>query len=166
MDTDLLFWNRIIATFGVPKIIIDYRDPKFPSGFWTNLYDILGKKFAFSTSYQPHTDGLAERMVQKMEEIIRRFYAYGMEYKDHEGCTHDWATHLPEVWLAYNTSQHSTTGKSPSLVEKECNPLLPVDHLKQNILAIHPKAKDFHYVWKRACDTAAKCITEANKYSK
>ncbi|MBW0554057.1 hypothetical protein O181_093772 [Austropuccinia psidii MF-1] len=84
MDTALLFWNNIISTCGVPKIIISNRDPKFTSEFCTNLYDILGTKLAFSTAYHPQTDGLAERMIQNMEDIIRRFCAYGMEYKDHE----------------------------------------------------------------------------------
>ncbi|MBW0470781.1 hypothetical protein O181_010496 [Austropuccinia psidii MF-1] len=46
------------------------------------------------------TDGLAERMVQTMEDIIRRFCAYGMEYKDHDGYTHYWVTLLPAVDLA------------------------------------------------------------------
>ncbi|MBW0564777.1 hypothetical protein O181_104492 [Austropuccinia psidii MF-1] len=31
MDTALLFWNTMIATGGVPKIIISDRDPKFTS---------------------------------------------------------------------------------------------------------------------------------------
>ncbi|MBW0495536.1 hypothetical protein O181_035251 [Austropuccinia psidii MF-1] len=97
-------------------------------------------------------------MIQTMEEIIRKLCAYGMEYKDHEGYTHDWVTLLPEVQLTYNTSQASTTGKSSSLVEKGWNPLLPVDHLKENLVTIHPIAKDFHDMWKRACDTDAKCI--------
>ncbi|MBW0492900.1 hypothetical protein O181_032615 [Austropuccinia psidii MF-1] len=131
MDTSLLFWNNIISTCGVPKIIISDRDPKFTSEFWKNLYDMLGTKIAFFTSYHPQKDGLAERMIQTMEDIRRRFCAYGMEYKDHEGYTHNWVTLLPAVQLAYNTSQHSTTGKSPSLVEKGWNPLLPVDHLRR-----------------------------------
>ncbi|MBW0593572.1 hypothetical protein O181_133287 [Austropuccinia psidii MF-1] len=79
-----------------------------------------------------------------------------MEYKDHEGYTHDWVTLLPAVKIAYNTSQHSTTGKTPEVVEKGWNPLLPVDHLKKNLLKFHTTAKDFHDMWKRACDTAAK----------
>ncbi|MBW0492876.1 hypothetical protein O181_032591 [Austropuccinia psidii MF-1] len=95
-----------------------------------------------------------------MEDIIRRFCAYGMAYMDLEGYTHDWATFLPAVQLAYNTSKHSTTGKPPSLVEKGWNPLLPVDHLKKNLLTIHPTAKDFNIMWKRVCDTAARCIAE------
>ncbi|MBW0549704.1 hypothetical protein O181_089419 [Austropuccinia psidii MF-1] len=105
-------------------------------------------------------------MIQTVEDMIRRFCSLGMEYKDHEGYTHDWITLLPTVKLAYNTSQHSTTRKSPSLVEKGWNPLLPVDHLKKNLLAIHPKAKDFHYMWKRAYDTAARFIAEAKEYNK
>ncbi|MBW0461972.1 hypothetical protein O181_001687 [Austropuccinia psidii MF-1] len=105
---------------------------------------MLGTKLAFSTAYHPQTDGSAERIIQTMENIIRKFCADGMEYKDHEGYTHDWVTLLPEVQLTYNTSQHSTTGKSPSLAEKGWNPLLPVDHLKRNLLPIHPTAKCPH----------------------
>ncbi|MBW0526087.1 hypothetical protein O181_065802 [Austropuccinia psidii MF-1] len=155
MDTTLSFFNNIISTCGIPKIIISDRDQKFTSGFWTNLYDMLGTKLAFSKAYHPQTDALAERMIQKIEDIIRRFCEYGMEYKDHEGYTHDCVTLLPEVQLAYNTSKHSSTGKSPSLVEKGWNPLLPVSHLNKNDLTIHPIAKDFHDMWKRACDTAS-----------
>ncbi|MBW0579113.1 hypothetical protein O181_118828 [Austropuccinia psidii MF-1] len=136
-----VFWNNIISTCGVPKIIISDRDPKLTSEFWTNLYYMFGTKLAFSTPYHPQTDGLAEGMIQTMEDILRRFCTYGMEYKDHEG-------------------------KIPALVEKGWNPLLPVDHLKKNLLTIHPTAKDFHDMWKRACDTAAKCIAEAKDYNK
>ncbi|MBW0471265.1 hypothetical protein O181_010980 [Austropuccinia psidii MF-1] len=166
MDTALLFWNNMSSPCGVPKIIISDRHLKFTSEFCTNLYDMIGNKLVFAIAYHPHTDGLAERMIQKMEDIIIRFCAYGMEYKDHEGYTHDWVTLLPTVKLAYNTSQHSTTGKSPSLVEKGWNPLWPVDHLKENLLTIHPAAKDFHDMWKRACDTTARCIAEAKEYNK
>ncbi|MBW0573813.1 hypothetical protein O181_113528 [Austropuccinia psidii MF-1] len=166
MHTSLLFWNNIISTCGVPKIIISDRDPKFTSEFWTNLYDMVGIKLAFATAYHPQTDGLDERMIQTMEDILRRFCAYGMEYKDHEGYIHDWVTLLPAVQLAYNTSQHPTPGKTPALVEKGWNPLFPVDHLKENLLTIHPTAKNFNEMWKIACDTAAKCIAEAKAYNK
>ncbi|MBW0522368.1 hypothetical protein O181_062083 [Austropuccinia psidii MF-1] len=147
MDTPLLLWNNVILTCGVPKIIISDRDPKFTSDFWTNLYDMLGTKLAFSTAYHSHTDCLAKRMIQTMEDILRRLCAYAVQ-------------------LAYNTSQNSTTGKTPALVEKGWNPLLPVDHLKKNLLTIHPTEKDFHDMWKRACDTAATCIAEAKEYNK
>ncbi|MBW0519069.1 hypothetical protein O181_058784 [Austropuccinia psidii MF-1] len=79
IDTALSFWNNIISTYGVPKIIISKRDPKSTSEFWTNLYDMLGTKIAFPKAYHPQKDGLAERMIQAMEDIIRRFCAYGIE---------------------------------------------------------------------------------------
>ncbi|MBW0496663.1 hypothetical protein O181_036378 [Austropuccinia psidii MF-1] len=50
MDTSLSFWNNIISTCEVPKIIINDRDPKFTSELWTNLYDMLDTKLAFSTA--------------------------------------------------------------------------------------------------------------------
>ncbi|MBW0514356.1 hypothetical protein O181_054071 [Austropuccinia psidii MF-1] len=109
MDNALLFLKNIISTCGLPKIIMSDRDPKFTSEFWINLYDMLGTKLAFSTAYHPQTDGKAERIIQKMEHILRIFCAYGMEYKDHEGYTHDWVNLLPAVQLAYNTSRQPTT---------------------------------------------------------
>ncbi|MBW0467061.1 hypothetical protein O181_006776 [Austropuccinia psidii MF-1] len=123
MDTALLFWNNIISTCGVPKIIISDRDPKFTSRLWTNLYDMIGIKLVFSTAYHPQTDGLAERMIQTMKDILRRLCAYCMEHTHHEGYTHYWIALLPEVQMAYNTSQHSTTRKKPLLVQKGWNPL-------------------------------------------
>ncbi|MBW0547891.1 hypothetical protein O181_087606 [Austropuccinia psidii MF-1] len=104
---------------------------------------MLGTKLSVSKAYHPQTDGLAERMIQTVEEVIRRFSAYGMEYKYHKGYTNDWVTLLPAIQLAYNTSQNSTTGKSPSLVEKGWNPLFPVDHWNKNLLTMHPTTKDF-----------------------
>ncbi|MBW0552555.1 hypothetical protein O181_092270 [Austropuccinia psidii MF-1] len=123
MDTALLFLKNIISICGVPKIIISDRDPKVTSEFWTNLYYMLGNKLAFSTAYHPQTDGLAESMIQTMEDILRRFCAYGMEYKDHEGYTHEWVTLLPVVQLAYNTSQHSTTEKTFTCRERVESPI-------------------------------------------
>ncbi|MBW0515346.1 hypothetical protein O181_055061 [Austropuccinia psidii MF-1] len=166
MDTALLFWNNIISTCGIPEIIISDRDLNFSSEFWTNLYDMVGTRLAFSTAYHPQKDGLDERIIQKMEEVLRRLCAYGMEYKDHEGYTHDWVTLLPAVQLAYNTSQHFTTGKTTSLVEKWWNPLFPVDHMKKNLLTIYPTSKDFHEMWNSPGDTAVKCIAEAKEYNK
>ncbi|MBW0513811.1 hypothetical protein O181_053526, partial [Austropuccinia psidii MF-1] len=89
-----------------------------------------------------------------------------MEYKDHEGYSHDLITPLPEIQLVYSTSQNSTTGKSPSLVENGWNPLHPVNNMKKNHLKISSKAKDCHDMWKRAFDTEAECIAEAKEYNK
>ncbi|MBW0559178.1 hypothetical protein O181_098893 [Austropuccinia psidii MF-1] len=47
MDTDLLFWNNIIATFGVPKIIIGDRDPNSHQNFVPTFMTCCAKNFHF-----------------------------------------------------------------------------------------------------------------------
>ncbi|MBW0529034.1 hypothetical protein O181_068749 [Austropuccinia psidii MF-1] len=95
MNTELLFWNKIIATCGVPKAIISDREPKLTSKFWTNLYDMFGTEIPFSTAYHPHKYRIAESMIKTMEDIIKIFHAYGIENEDHGWYTHDRVTLLP-----------------------------------------------------------------------
>ena len=71
MDTALLLWSRVISHKGLFKNIISDRDPKFTSALWTNLHRLFGTKLSFSTAYHPQTDGLAETMIQTLEEMIR-----------------------------------------------------------------------------------------------
>ncbi|MBW0551920.1 hypothetical protein O181_091635 [Austropuccinia psidii MF-1] len=107
MDTALLIWNRVISHTGLFKNIISDRDPRFISALLTNLHTLLGTKPSFSTAYHPQTDGLAESMIQTLEDMIRRFCAYGIEFKDSDGFTHDWCTLIPELELAYKISIHA-----------------------------------------------------------
>ncbi|MBW0535108.1 hypothetical protein O181_074823 [Austropuccinia psidii MF-1] len=89
MDTALLIFNRVISHTGVFKNIMSDRNPKLTSALWTNLHKLLGTELSFSTAYHPQTDGLAERMIQTFEDMIRRFCPYGLEFKDSDGFTHD-----------------------------------------------------------------------------
>ncbi|MBW0547791.1 hypothetical protein O181_087506 [Austropuccinia psidii MF-1] len=124
MDTAIMIWNKVIRHTGLCQNIISERDPKFTSAVWTNLHNLFGTKLSFSTSYHPQTYGIAERMIQTLEEIIRRLYAYGLEFKDSDGFTHDWCTLIPALELAYKTSIHSSTGKTQARLEKGWNPRL------------------------------------------
>ncbi|MBW0546268.1 hypothetical protein O181_085983 [Austropuccinia psidii MF-1] len=97
MDTALLIWNRVISCTGIFTNIISDRDPKFTSAPLTNLHQFFGSKLSFSTAYHPQTDGLAERTIQNLEDMERRFCSYGLEFEDYYGFTHDWCTLLPEL---------------------------------------------------------------------
>ncbi|MBW0537842.1 hypothetical protein O181_077557 [Austropuccinia psidii MF-1] len=90
MDTAIMIWNKFISHTGLSQNIISDRDPKFTSALWTNLHNLFGTKILFSKAYHPQTDGLAERMIQTLGDMIRRFCAYGLEFKDFDGFTHDW----------------------------------------------------------------------------
>ncbi|MBW0588236.1 hypothetical protein O181_127951, partial [Austropuccinia psidii MF-1] len=90
--------------------IISDRDSKFTSALWTKL--------SFSTAYHPQTDGLAEKMIKTLEDMNRRFCAYGLEFKYSDDFTHDWCTLIPASELAYNTSVHSLPGQTLAMLEK------------------------------------------------
>ncbi|MBW0502580.1 hypothetical protein O181_042295 [Austropuccinia psidii MF-1] len=100
MDTAIMIWIKVISHTGLLQNIISDRDPKFTSALWTNLHNLFGTKLSFSTAYHPQTYGLAERMIQTLEDMIRRFCAHALELKDSDGFTHDWCTLIPAVELA------------------------------------------------------------------
>ncbi|MBW0590365.1 hypothetical protein O181_130080 [Austropuccinia psidii MF-1] len=89
MDTALLLWNRVVSWTGIFTNIISERDPKLTSALWTNLHQFFGTELSFSTAYHPQTDGLAERMIQNLEDMVRSHCAYGLEFKDCHGFTYD-----------------------------------------------------------------------------
>ncbi|MBW0541260.1 hypothetical protein O181_080975 [Austropuccinia psidii MF-1] len=166
MDTALLIWNRVISHTGLFKNIINNRDPKFTSDLWTNLHRLLGTKVSFSTAYHPQADGLAERMIQTLDDMIRKFCTYGLEFKDSDGLTHHWCTLIQALELAYKTSIHASTGKTPPMLERGWNPKLPVDTLKKYLGNIHPTASSFKLLLDKVRHHASQSMTHAFEYAK
>ncbi|MBW0545243.1 hypothetical protein O181_084958 [Austropuccinia psidii MF-1] len=166
MDTDLLLWSRVISHTGLFNNIISDRDLKFTSALWTNLNRLFGNKLSFSTAYHPQTDGLADRMIQNLEYMLRIFCAYGLEFKDSDGFTNDWCTLIPALELAYNTSVHSSTGQTPSMLEKGWNPRLPADTLRKDLIDIHPTASSFKIILDEVKHHAKQSMNDAFDYSK
>ncbi|MBW0539992.1 hypothetical protein O181_079707 [Austropuccinia psidii MF-1] len=101
METAIIIWNKVIGHTGLLQNIISDSDPKFTSSIWTNLHNLFGTKLSFSAAYHPQTDGLAERMIQTLEDMSRRSCAYVLEFKDFDGFTHDWCTLIPALELVY-----------------------------------------------------------------
>ncbi|MBW0562731.1 hypothetical protein O181_102446 [Austropuccinia psidii MF-1] len=111
MEIAIMIWNKAINHTGLFKNIISDRDPRFTSALWTNLHSLFGTKLSFSTSYHTQTDGLEEKMIHILEEMIRRFCAYELVLKDSNDFTHDWCALIQACELKYKTSIHSSTGK-------------------------------------------------------
>ncbi|MBW0480085.1 hypothetical protein O181_019800 [Austropuccinia psidii MF-1] len=166
MDTSLLIWNRVISNISLFKNMISDRDPKFTSALWTNLNRLLGTKLSFSPEYHPQSDGIAERMIQTLEDMIRRFCAYGLDFKDSDGFTHDWCTPIPALESAYKTSIHASTGKTPAMLEKGWNPQFTVDILKKELVYIHPTASSFNLLLDKVRNNSKQSMNDAFEYSK
>ncbi|MBW0471995.1 hypothetical protein O181_011710 [Austropuccinia psidii MF-1] len=143
MDTALLIWIRVVTWTGIFTNIISYRDPKLTSALCTNLHQLFWTKLSFSTAYNPQTDGLAERMIQTLEDMLRRLCAYAPEFKDCEGFTHDWCTLLPALELSYRTSIHTSTNQTPAILERGWNTNLPQDSLRKDLVEINTTAASF-----------------------
>ncbi|MBW0540774.1 hypothetical protein O181_080489 [Austropuccinia psidii MF-1] len=101
INTAIMIWNKAISHKGLFQNIISDRNPKFTSALWTNLHNLFGTKLLISTAYHPQTDCLAEIMIQTLEDLISRFCAYGLGFKDSDGLTHYWCTLIPALELVY-----------------------------------------------------------------
>ncbi|MBW0504007.1 hypothetical protein O181_043722 [Austropuccinia psidii MF-1] len=101
---------------------------------------LFGTKVSFSTDYHPKTDGLDERMIQTLEDMVRRFCAYGVEIKDCDVFTHHWCTLLPELAFSYKKLIHASTNQTPAILEKGWNLKLAQDSLRKDLVKIYPTA--------------------------
>ncbi|MBW0519868.1 hypothetical protein O181_059583 [Austropuccinia psidii MF-1] len=106
MDRPIMIWNRVIIHTGLFQNIIMDQDPKLTSALWTNIHNLFGKHLPFSTACHPQTDGLEEIMIQKLEDMITQFCAYGLEFEESYGFTNYWCTLISALELAYKTSIH------------------------------------------------------------
>ncbi|MBW0501138.1 hypothetical protein O181_040853 [Austropuccinia psidii MF-1] len=88
-------------------------------------------------------DRYKEGMIQTLEDIIRRFGAYGLEFKDSDGFGHYWCILIPAIEPAYKTSIHYSTGKKPEMLEKRFNTRIPYENLKKDLVDIHPTESSF-----------------------
>ncbi|MBW0540396.1 hypothetical protein O181_080111 [Austropuccinia psidii MF-1] len=166
MDTSIMIWNKVISNTGLFQNIISDRDQKFTSALWTNLHNLFETKLSFSLDYHPQNDGLAEIMIQTLEDMIRRLCAYELEFKDSDGSTHDCCTLIPALELEYETSIHSSTGKIPEILEKGWNPSLPYDTLQKDLVDIHPTASSFNLMLEKARHHAKRCTKDSFTYAK
>ncbi|MBW0481673.1 hypothetical protein O181_021388 [Austropuccinia psidii MF-1] len=101
-----------------------------------------------------------------MEEMIRIFCDFGIESKDSDGFTHDQLTLTPELGLEYKTSIHSSTGKTPSMLEKGWNPRLPFDAPMNDLVDMHLTESSSEIILAKKRHNANRCILDSFKYEK
>jgi hypothetical protein len=99
-----LYATHIFPHYGLPRKVISDRDPRFTSGFTTELCKVLGIKQNISSAYHPQTDGQSERANQSVEQYLR---LYVNEQQD------DWAKWLPMAQYTHNSWKNSTTQRAP-----------------------------------------------------
>src|SRR5687767_14320004 len=96
--------KEIICLCGAPNSIISDRGTQFTSHYWKSFQRALGTKVKLSTAFLPRTDGLAERTIQTLENMLT---ACVIDYKG------SWDDHLPLIEFAYNNIYHASIGMAP-----------------------------------------------------
>ncbi len=86
--------------YGVPKVIVSDRDPKFVGSFGRALWAKLNTILNMSTARHPRTDGLTEIANHAMQTLLRCYC---------EESSFDWSSHLNMVEFYYNRSINETT---------------------------------------------------------
>ncbi|MBW0509588.1 hypothetical protein O181_049303 [Austropuccinia psidii MF-1] len=103
-------------------------------------------------------------MIQNLEEMIRIFCAYGLEFKDSDGFTYYWCTLTPDLELEYKKSIHSSTGKTPEMLEEGLNARLPYETLKKYLVDVNSTTKSFKIVLDKAGHHSNRCMQDSFKY--
>ena len=65
-----VLFHHIICRFGVPEIIHSDRGAEFQSELLAELYRLCGIKRTRTTAYHPQGDGLVERQIQSLTNIL------------------------------------------------------------------------------------------------
>ena len=105
-------------------------------------------------------------MIQTLEDMLRRFCAFGLEFKNQDGYTHDWVSLLPALEIAYNSSKHSSSKQIPYVLERGWIPRMPKNTINDQLPHVHPTALDFKKMLDITRDHAKKCVDDAVEYNK
>jgi hypothetical protein len=135
VDTARLYIQYVYRNFGIASTIVSDRDPKFTSGFWQALHELLGTRLAMSTANHPQTDGQTERLNRTLEDMLRCTVNFQQD---------DWDLLLPHVEFAYNNSVHASTGFTPFFVDIGRHPRTLQDiTLRLPVHSVPPTVQDF-----------------------
>ena len=103
-DFSKIYLKEIVKLHGAPRSIILDRGTQFTSHYWRSFQKAFGTTVKLSMSIHPRIDGLAERTIQTLEDILR---ACVIDYKG------SWDDHLPLIEFAYNNSYHASIQMAP-----------------------------------------------------
>ena len=99
-----LYVKEIVRLHGLPESIVSDRDPKFTSKFWRELHRLMGTKLLMSTAFHPQTDGLSERTIRSINQILRATVNTDQL---------NWIEKIPLTEFALNSAVSATTGYAP-----------------------------------------------------
>ena len=123
-EAELLFLDHVYRLHGMPESIVSDRDPRFTSGFWRHVFELLGSKLHMSTADHPQTDGQTERANRVVVDVLRTV-----------ATPKEWSKQFPFVKFAINKSVHASTGETPFYIFGLRHPRTPVSFVRSPSLS-------------------------------
>jgi len=109
------FRERIIAWYGVPKVVITDNGVQFASRIFKGFLAEMGISQQFTAPYTPQ-DNPTERANRTVKTMIAQFAEKGQR---------NWDEKWPEIMLTVNTSTSESTAHTPAFLTQGREPRLP-----------------------------------------
>ena len=108
----------VVALFGVPRLLQSDKGSNFESNVFREMCKVLGIDKTRTTTRRPQSDGMVERSMKTIKEMLTAFVDKNQK---------NWDQYLPLLMMAYRSSVHESTGVSPSSMMLGREITLPVD---------------------------------------
>ncbi|KAK2998119.1 hypothetical protein RJ639_025354, partial [Escallonia herrerae] len=151
-----LFLKNVVKYWGLPKVIVSDRDPRFTGKFWTELFKLLGSELHFSTSFHPQTNGQTERVNALLECYLRHFVSANQT---------DWVRLLDVAQFSYNLIRSEATDQSPFEIAIGQQPLAPLT-LVGDYKGKSPLAVQVARSWNEQADVERSYLDKAGRKMK
>ncbi|MCO5608565.1 hypothetical protein L7F22_062776 [Adiantum nelumboides] len=142
-----LFVTQIFKLHGMPETIVSDRDPRFTSFFWKAIWENIGTRLQFSSSFHPQTDGQSEIANSVVLDLLK---SYISDQKT------QWERYLPLVEFAYNNTIHSSTGKAPFEIVEGAMKVPPFLSTKDKIFEADEYTRDLDTAFAKVRETLQK----------
>ncbi|KAK2973404.1 hypothetical protein RJ640_011638 [Escallonia rubra] len=151
-----LFLKNVVKYWGLPKVIVSKRDPRFTGKFWTEMLKLLGSELHFLMSFHPQTDRYAEWVIALLECYLRHFVSANQT---------DWARLLDVAQFSYNLMRSEATNQSPFEIAIGQQPLTPLA-LLGDYKGRSPLVAQVARSWNEQADVACSYLDKAGRKMK
>ncbi|MCO5576759.1 hypothetical protein L7F22_030578 [Adiantum nelumboides] len=120
---------------------------RFTSLFWKAIWEDIGTRLQFSSSFHPQTNGQSEIANLEVLDLLK---SYISDQKTR------WERYLPLVEFAYNNTIHSSTGKAPFEIVEGAIKVPPFLSTKDKIFETDEYTRDLDTAFAKVRETLQK----------